>query len=272
MSGGPAWMPGAKRHNGSWGSSNPYAGGKPKVIWHTTESDPGSTPGNLAWAASQGYGPHLWWDPETGELTQSLPATTPATAVADPDGEGTNRWGSVVIQIEVIGRAARAPLAESKLIGLAEVMDWLRSWGIPDQWPAGVPKGAVSGNRGVYAPSSPAGHYSHSQIPKNSHVDPGRVDPDRLFSEGDDVTPQELRQAIREEVWGHAVKTSAKDTIPFSAAVNGWQRSRSTAAIAAASSRATTKALKAAGLLAADVDEDALAAAVVAELAAELTD
>lgn len=174
------WMPGAKRHSGDWGSSNPYIGKTPKVVWHTTESDAGSTSGNLNWASSQGYGPHLWWDPYTGELTQSLPVSTPATAVADPNGKGLNRAGSVVVQVEVIGRAKNAPLATSPLKGKEQVMAWLRSLGVPDRFPAGVPTG-MSGDRSVYGVGSPAGHYTHSQMPDNSHVDPGRIDEALLF-------------------------------------------------------------------------------------------
>lgn len=191
------WLPGAEHHDGSsWGSSNPYLDGPPKAILHTTESDRGSTSGNLAWAKSQGYGPHIWWDPYTGEITQSLPTTTPATAVADPRSIGLNRAGRVVIQIECIGRAAQAPLATSPLKGLDRIRDFLRGHGIAEVWPAGAPKGAVDSGRGVYSTHAKSGWYGHSQIPDNSHVDPGRVDVGKLFGQEDDVTKEELRDVI----------------------------------------------------------------------------
>lgn len=188
------WMPGATRHNGTWGSSNPYLSGPKKVIWHSTESDAGSTSGNLAWAGRQGYGPHIWWDPYTGEITQSLPLSTPATAVADPNGIGLNRAGSLVVQIEVIGRAAQAPLATSPMKNVDKIVAFLRDQGIPDVFPAGVPKG-TSGDRSVYGRTSPAGHYTHSQIPDNSHVDPGRIDETLLFG-GTSNEEQEMDEFI----------------------------------------------------------------------------
>jgi hypothetical protein len=179
---GRSWMRDVKRVKAGWGSSNSYIGTKPKVVWHTTESDPGTISGNLNYAASVGYGPHLWWDPYTGDIVQSLPVTIPATALADPYGKGTNRWGTVVIQIEVIGRAKNAPLATSPLKNWDQIRGFLRSWGIPEEFPAGAPVGAVSGNRNVYSASSPAGHYCHSQVVDNSHVDPGKVDTSVLFA------------------------------------------------------------------------------------------
>lgn len=174
------WLPGVKRRPASYGSGNKYLGGTPKVVWHTTESDPGTIEGNLNYAEGVGYGPHLWYDPSTGEMVQVLPLGTPATALYDPQGTGTNRAGEFVLQIEVIGRAARAPLAHGPLKNLDKIMEWVRSGNVPDRFPAGVPTG-LSGDRSVYAAKSPGGHYTHSQIPLNTHVDPGKIDADLLF-------------------------------------------------------------------------------------------
>jgi len=135
--------------------------------------------GNLNYAKSVGYGPHLWVDPSTGEIVQTLPLTTPATALGDPRGIGINRMGLFVLQVEVIGRAHLAPMAKP-VKNLDKIVAWARSMGVPDRFPAGVPTG-LSGNRGVYSKDSPSGHYTHSQIPENSHVDPGKIDAALLF-------------------------------------------------------------------------------------------
>jgi hypothetical protein len=81
-----------------------------------------------------------------------------------------------------------------------------------------------------------------------------------------------IRAAIAEEVWKHEVQVSDKETITYATAVNRWQQTRSAGIIATLSARATVKSLKAAGLLAADVDEEAIATAVVEDLAARLAD
>jgi hypothetical protein len=122
-----------------------------------------------------------------------------------------------------------------------------------------------------YTGSDPHTSHGHiSALPAADHdASPWRLP---ILEEGTDVTPAELKAAIREVVWDHKVADAAGDPITYDQAVDRWNRTRSTPRIAEAASRATVKALKTSGLLAADVDEEAVAAAVAADLAARLTD
>lgn len=205
-----------RRVPASYGSSNSYLGGKPKVVWHSTESDPGSIEGNLRYAESVGYGPHIWWDPSTGEIVQVLPVTTPATALADPAGRGINRMGSVVVQVEVIGRAAKGPLSHGPLKGVGRLREFFRSLGVPEVFPAGVPVGAVAGDRSVFGPKSSGGHYTHSQIPDNTHVDPGLIRKSLLFPVEDELTKSDLAaiEAIIVRVVDERVRRLNADLFP----------------------------------------------------------
>jgi len=276
------WLPAATRKPKSFGSSYGYQGTGAKVVWHTTESDTGSISWLPGFFENRHEGPHLIWDPWTGEFVQMLPVKTPATALADPNRVGTNHWGEVVIQIEVIGRAGLQVLTGQRVTkqgrhlgspmkGAGELVAWLRSWGVPDNWPAGVPMHAASGNRTVYAKRSPAGHYGHCQIPDNTHVDPGHVNASLLFEE--DTVQQSDIDAIVKGVFQHKVRTGPdSDPITFGQAVNRWQMFRDPAHIAAAAAEATVKALQDAGLVNGSVDVGAISSKVISDLAAKLAE
>lgn len=183
--------------------SAPMVGdGGARVIWHYTgdRDATASAPqdlvpfGNLrAYFRDGGAGmaPTILWDPFTGRTVQYFPARSRAKAVKNlPGGVETNRKGDVCVQIEVLffpycrvdGRVY-ATIADTPCRGLADIMRWLRSWGVPDVWPMGRPDGHSQRNAQTW--NSRPGHYGHSQVPENDHTDPG-VMPD-IFSYGADM-------------------------------------------------------------------------------------
>jgi hypothetical protein len=167
------WMPGATRYNGRGRS---FAGTAGKFAnWHSTENDPSATADALArYLISMHYEPHIVWNPWTGEIAQLLPANTAGSVL-----KSGNVNGSVNIGIEAIGRAGvvgMRPFYDSPMKNFDKIMSWLRSWGIPDAWPAGAPLSYPS-SAGYGNPQrakwGPSGHYGHSQWPNNDHGDPG---------------------------------------------------------------------------------------------------
>lgn len=134
------------------------------------------------------YAPHLMWDPWTGKVVQFYPADQSARALEHPSGTPeTNRMGSVCIQIEVFFSPGAVrdgkkymTVAETPCKGLPEIVKWLRSWGIKDGWPSGWP--TWDGNsRSLTNWRGTSGHYGHSQVPANSHTDPGPM-PKTMFT------------------------------------------------------------------------------------------
>jgi len=174
------------------------------------------------------YAPHLMWDPWTGKVVQFYPANQSARALAHPAGTAeTNRMGSVCIQIEVFFSPGAVrdgqrydTVAETPCKGLAEIMAWLRSWGVPDTWPSGWPQ--WSGNsRSLSNWRSNSGHYGHCHVPANDHTDPGPM-PRTMFNaaarEEDDM-PEYVSVGMNEEQdlppnewvtinWGHEYSDS----------------------------------------------------------------
>lgn len=183
------WLPGAQRFSASrsWAMDG---GGARYANWHSTENDPAASAADLArYLIGIRAEPHLVWNPWTGDICQLVPANRGGSVLKAGNHKGTTNIG-----IECIGRAGVAgkrPLSDSPMKGFDRILDWLRSWGVPDVWPAGAPlpypQSAGLGNpqRGRWGAS---GHYGHSQWPANDHGDPGVVDMARFFGPG--VTPQ----------------------------------------------------------------------------------
>lgn len=161
------------------------AGGPPRVTHHITWDaldSKGRQPSFDAvrnYLVSAGFEPTLMVCPFTGRIAQFLPANRSAFAVQNkPGGVETNRQGSVNVQVEwfftpgcVVNGNKYAALTDTPMRGLAEVMTLARSWGIPDVWPLGVPDWRSRRDANVW--TQQAGHYGHSQVPENSHTDPG---------------------------------------------------------------------------------------------------
>jgi len=92
----------------------------------------------------------------------------------------TNR--SSAVQIELIGFASVAKDVGS-LGNMARLCRWIEATHqVPREWPNGRPKPAVDGhdpgghNRNAANWNEKGGHYGHSQVPNNTHWDPGYTD------------------------------------------------------------------------------------------------
>lgn len=175
-------------------------GGPPRWVWHTYEC-------GYNWSAergarglvSAGNECHFVFHPRTGAVAQVLPANRAGRGLRNlRGGVQTNRYGSVCLQVEVIGRARRpwtADLTSAGVEGLARLLEFGRSHGIPDVWPAGSPPAFVKRRgywmnvpeppRSVSAWTDEGGHFSHSQVPENTHGDPGAIDVGVMFAAGD---------------------------------------------------------------------------------------
>lgn len=241
------------------------AGGPARAVWHITWDSLGKggrQPAfdNIAgYLQSVNYAPHLMWDPWTGRVVQFYPANQSARALAHPAGTAeTNRMGRVCIQIEVFFSPGAVrdgkkymTVAETPCKGLDKIMAWLRSWGIADAWPSGWP--AWSGNsRNLSNWRNKSGHFGHCHVPANDHTDPGPM-PRNLFEE-DDVVSDDDRKAIAEETVKQLLAAA-------------YNRRGHTVGVALEVAKDGITALLARDPSDADVDEDAVAAAVLAGLA-----
>jgi hypothetical protein len=169
------WMPGVLRMPGRGrafaGTAGHYAN------WHSTENDRTAKASDLArYLVQMHYESHLVWNPWTGEIVQTLPANTAGSVL-----KSGNTKGSVNIGVEAIGRAGvvgHRPYFDSPMKGFDRIIAWMRSWGIPNVWPAGGPlpfPQSAGFNNPQRAKWGPSGHYGHSQWPGNDHGDPGLV-------------------------------------------------------------------------------------------------
>lgn len=182
-----AWMPGARVMAASV-DGGAMEGGPKKVVWHTVEASYSVSAASMAnYLNGARNSVHLCWNPVTGEIVQMIPANRAGRGLENRSGGvQTNRGGSVVIQIEVVAQA-KNPFTDTVCKNLDKIMDWLRSWGIPDVWPAGNPGGSE-----MYGPNpqrttsnwSKSGHFTHSQVPENSHWDAGRINTQKILAAG----------------------------------------------------------------------------------------
>ncbi|MFF9003678.1 endolysin [Streptomyces achromogenes] len=124
--------------------------------------------------------PHILWDPFTGQFAQFYPANSRSKSVVDlAGGTRTNRAGKVVIQIEAVffpycrvDGKVYAKLADTPCKGWQQLQDWVHSWGVPNTWPMGRPSDFTA-RRSESVWETQGGWYGHSQVPENTHQDPG---------------------------------------------------------------------------------------------------
>lgn len=172
------WMPGAVR--------DPQPGGvtmdprlPARATWHITSDrldENGAQPpfGNVeAYLKRVMYCPTIMWDPFTGHMVQYYPANT--------GGRALTRWnedGLYNVQVEIyfssgVVRDGRkyATVAETPCKGFTELLAWLDTLGIPRVWPMGAPTWGRREDTNTW--NTKGGHYGHSQVPGENHVDPG---------------------------------------------------------------------------------------------------
>lgn len=151
-----------------------FSGGPFKIIHHTTE---GSTyAGAKAAYRSARSDPHFTVAGD--EVFQHIDTGVAARALRNaPGGVATNRHSA--IQIEVVGFAGR-PKDVTTLNTVARLCRWIESeHGVSEHWPNGRPRVSTNGrdpgghNRTASVWHTEGGHYGHSQVPENTHWDPG---------------------------------------------------------------------------------------------------
>jgi LysM repeat protein len=183
---GPAYISGVTRFGDqSIGGAMDYPSNPARAVWHTTESPAGasyflSVGAYLIRVASE---PQVIYDPVSDKLGQFGPLTSSARALQNDGARRTNREGRVCIQVEVLGRAA-SPWTNgfnpADKPNFRKLLAAMRAHGIPDVWPAGAPLATAAAvakkarNRTTW--QSKGGHFSHGQVPNNSHWDPGAID------------------------------------------------------------------------------------------------
>ena len=182
------WLPGAERLTPSAPGGTPMGTAPARAVWHTTESGVGNSAfaGVHRYLVDQHTEPHLLWDPTTGRVGQYFPADHSARALRNDGNDRTNRTGRYTVQVETLGRAIDAPLKVGPCKGLDAILRWMDQLGIRRTWPGGYPLpaqtayGLANGDRDRALWRTTGGHYGHSQIPNNTHADPGLVDPKRF--------------------------------------------------------------------------------------------
>ena len=177
------WMPGAPRDT--------VAGGRMEgqswrsIVWHTSESGngPDAIRGVAAWVKRQHSEYHLLWNPWTGQFLQLIDATTSARALRNASsGYRTNRKGTVLLQVCVIGRTADQPLAGgSPLHGWPKLRAWTDDLGIPPTDRTGTRSRSRWESSGVHR---------HADAPGNDHTDPGPIDFGLLYGEPPPPEPE----------------------------------------------------------------------------------
>jgi hypothetical protein len=208
-----AWMP-AVRHIRATIDGGSLKGGAPRVVWESLGADPREV---SAVSAAQrliqlGRPSHLTWNPLTGEIVQLISILRAACSLGWPEGlqrsprpgpaesgaaadhpdrirpkpandllASVNAEGRLCVQIAVVAFAQK-PFTCGPLAGLEKIIDWLDSWSISPDWPAGGPAPfphslASPRSRRLWARG---GHFGASQVPGSPAVGPGGVDVDRL--------------------------------------------------------------------------------------------
>lgn len=195
---GEIWIPEAEKLGdrvigGAMDTSNAPA----RAVWHVTEGSYGTNAafdGTADYLIEKGYEPHILYDPTTDRLGQFGPLNQSAKALGNAGSVRTNRTGKACIQIEVMAKAAR-PFTGYWKPGknFRALMRAIRSWGVPDVWPAGAlsKSGTDDVSRSLSTWNGSGGHYGHCNIPGNDHWDPGAIDKAALLGAGASPKPPE---------------------------------------------------------------------------------
>ena len=188
-----AWMPGARCIRAGT-DGGPLQGGAPRAVWLTLGGD-GRKVSVLSAAqrvVQYDHPCHLVWDPLTGEIVQLISVLRAGCALGAPERldvvpdlgpsgpARVNAEGRICVQIGVLGRPWE-PFTNGPMAGLAAILNWLDSWNVPRQWPAGRPVPFRDPDR----PRSRAlwargGHFGASQVPGCDSLGPGDIDTERV--------------------------------------------------------------------------------------------
>jgi hypothetical protein len=151
-----------------------YLGGPFKIVHHTTEGT--SYAGAKSAYKANRSDPHFTVDGE--DIFQHIDTGKAARSLRnDASGVQTNRDSAV--QIEVVAFAGK-PKDIITLRSVAKLCRWIEeTHAIAQTWPNGPPRASTNGkdpgghNRSAATWDATGGHYGHSQVPENTHWDPG---------------------------------------------------------------------------------------------------
>jgi hypothetical protein len=192
-----AIYPGAIQVHGH--NAGGYFQGPWRIVWHTTEGD--TAEDAIGHFRRKNSWPHFTVDEDN--VYQHIDTDFAARSLENkPGGVETNRLHAV--QIELVSYAARAKPA-ALIARAARLARWIeRKHGVARNWPNGYPLPPKDGkdpgghNRDAKIWQTQGGHYGHSQVPENSHWDPGLIDVSGLMAAdppvGDFPTPPSDRR------------------------------------------------------------------------------
>jgi hypothetical protein len=180
-----------------------YAEGPFKIVHHTTEGTTYAS-ARAAYRANKSdphftvVGEEVYQHVDTGLAARSLKNP--------PGGVETNRDSAV--QIEVVAFAGQ-PKDPITLKTVAKLCRWIESeHAVEQRWPNGRPRWSTNGNdpgghnRTPSTWDNEGGHYGHSQVPENSHWDPGytpvevaMVTPEAIFDPHDELERASITSA-----------------------------------------------------------------------------
>lgn len=159
-------------------------GGKPKIVWHTTEG-----PNKPPWETMRSGIPHFTYHRKTGECWQHLDLDVAAYTMMAGD-YSPNSDGGVTIQIEIVGYARdSATWTQAECDGLMELTSWIADQiGCPVEFPHAFAGDDAYGTNGVARLSweewrATTGIVGHQHAPWNSHWDPGKVPVEKMTTE-----------------------------------------------------------------------------------------
>lgn len=177
------WLPEAIKYD--IGNTAPMNGGDEpaRATHHATSNKTDWTFKNESTFFANGgraVAPHIVADPFTGEIAQYFPANSRALALQNFGNIKTNRTGIYNIQIEWVftkneirnGKQYRN-LSDTPLKAWPPLHTWLKSLGVPDVWPGGPPVAWERDTVPIDTWLHSGGHFTHAQVPGNTHVDPG---------------------------------------------------------------------------------------------------
>lgn len=215
------WLDGVETHHGN--SAGPMNGdGSRKVLLHSTEGTTiegaiGAYQANNSW-------PTMTVDCRRRRVVQHLPLDVAARALRnETGGVETNREGTILVQIELVGFAG-TPAS----IGSPDDLDWLgRDVIAPIHRATGVPLtvgvvfapypgsyGRLAGQRLSYGQwDAYDGIVGHQHAPENSHGDPGALDVTRIVAAATAALIPEEDMLSAEDV--KAITTAVDRVRPF---------------------------------------------------------
>jgi hypothetical protein len=180
------WIANARNGGGSY---DPEGFGYPwRIVLHTIEGS-----ASRGMIAGHGYPPHLWYDPPTRKLYQTVALSRSAFALYQGGGHYTNK--ARALQVEIAGRAAETASWPQQWLDnitvdvVVPLCQWVAQYqGAQINLQNAPPPGVIGGSASEYAPQRLSqqvwaifsGLCSHRHVPTNDHWDTGGLDTPRI--------------------------------------------------------------------------------------------